>query len=81
MSIDAPEFKLVQQSACYEPYAVDLLVRLAEMTVHHPDDVSGLTADEVRHLNLPCRYSGYATDEVDEWLDGLADRLEELGRS
>lgn len=81
MSIEVPEFKLVQEPACYEPYVVDLLVRLAEMTVHHPDDVSGLTADEVRHLNLPCRSYGYATGEVDEWLDGLADRLEELGRA
>ena len=34
------------------------------------------SADEVRHLNLPCGSYGYESEAVDDWLDELADQLE-----
>lgn len=35
----------------------------------------GLTADEIRHLNLPCGSYGYESEAVDAWLDELAEQL------
>lgn len=58
------------------PVPVDLVLRLASFTLAHPEDTGGLTADEVRHLNLPCDSYGYESEAVDDWLDELADQLE-----
>ena len=61
-----PMFPLVSVPASYMPVPVDLVLRLAS---------GGLTADEVRHLNLPCGSYGYESEAVDDWLDELAEKL------
>ena len=66
-----PMFPLVSAPASYMPVPVDLVQRLA-----HPGEPGGLTADEIRHLNLPCGSYGYESEAVDAWLDELADQLE-----
>lgn len=62
-----PMFPLVSAPASYMPVPVDLA---------HPGEPGGLTADEIRHLNLPCGSYGYESEAVDAWLDELADQLE-----
>lgn len=62
-----------------EDYGIDpdeLVQRLASFTLAHPGEPGGLTADEIRHLNLPCGSYGYESEAVDAWLDELADQLE-----
>lgn len=72
-----PMFPLVSAPASYMPVPVDLVLRLASFTLAHPEDTGGLTADEVRHLNLPCGSYGYESEAVDAWLDELAEKLGE----
>lgn len=72
-----PMFPLVSAPASYMPVPVDLVLRLASFTLAHPGEPGGLNADEVRHLNLPCGSYGYESEAVDDWLDELADQLEE----
>ena len=62
-----PMFPLVSAPASYMPVPVDLVLRLASFTLAHPGEPGGLTADEVRH----------ESEAVDDWLDELADQLEE----
>ena len=76
-----PSFPLVSAPASYLPVPVDLVRRLAAFTLTHPNEPDGLTAEEVRHLNLPCGSYGYASEEVDDWLDRMASRLENPERS
>lgn len=76
-----PMFPLVSAPASYMPAPVDLVQRLASFTLAHPEDTGGLTADEVRHLNLPCGSYGYESEAVDDWLDELADQLEKRRQS
>ena len=73
-----PMFPLVSAPASYMPVPVDLVQRLASFTLAHPGEPGGLTADEIRHLNLPCGSYGYESEAVDAWLDELADQLEQL---
>lgn len=76
ISMAYPMFPLVSAPASYMPVPVDLAQRLASFTLAHPGEPGGLTADEIRHLNLPCGSYGYESEAVDAWLDELADQLE-----
>lgn len=75
ISMAYPMFPLVSAPASYMPVPVDLVQRLASFTLAHPGEPGGLTADEIRHLNLPCGSYGYESEAVDAWLDELADQL------
>lgn len=75
MSMAYPMFPLVSAPASYMPVPVDLVQRLASFTLAHPGEPGGLTADEIRHLNLPCGSYGYESEAVDAWLDELAEQL------
>ena len=57
-----PMFPLVSAPASYMPVPVDLVQRLASFTLAHPGEPGGLTADEIRHLNLPCGSYGYESE-------------------
>lgn len=70
-----PMFPLVSAPASYKPITVDLVLRLASFTLAHPGEPGCLTADEVRHLNLPRGSYGYESEAVDAWLDELAEQL------
>lgn len=70
-----PMFPLVSAPASYMPVPVDLVRRLALFTLRHPGEPEGLTANEVRHLNLPGGSYGYESEAVDAWLDELAEKL------
>lgn len=70
-----PMFPLVSAPASYMPVPVDLVQRLASFTLAHPGEPGGLTADEIRHLNLPCGSYGYESEAVDAWLDDLKSSL------
>lgn len=65
----------------YDATAVEVLVRLVRLTAECPDASPSLrvSADELRRVDLPPRTAGrvgYASNDVDQWLD---DMVAELG--
>ena len=48
---------------------------MPRLTTRTGGEPGGLTADEIRHLNLPCGSYGYESEAVDAWLDELAEQL------
>lgn len=64
------------EEQAYDSSETNLLIRMAYMSIQHPNDPHALTADELRHYTLHMCASGLAVEATDDLLDELANQLE-----